>query len=100
MAQLSKISRNNTTVSRDSMGRVTAVTLHATRILSVNWDAKRVVWYTGGYNTVTTQTRMNQTFNECGLPFIAVRSGGNFRVEPAGAVGEWVAENDLTEVIT
>lgn len=93
MPQLRKISKNNTTVERDSMGRVTAVTLHSTRILNINWGERTVFVYTGGWNTVTTQTRLNQAFNESGIPIRVSRKGGvmrwygGYHPESAGPIG-------------
>lgn len=80
MAQLSKISRNNTKVYRDSHGRIVELWLHNTCILQIDWNERRASICTGGWPTVTTQTRLNQAFNEIGLPFRASRAGGVFTV--------------------
>lgn len=73
MAQLQKISKNNTTTTLDGHGRIDSVTLHHTRILEIDWGKGEITVNTGGHNTVTTQTRLNQAFNQLGLPFRAAR---------------------------
>lgn len=80
MPQTSKISRNNTRVYKDDQGRISEVWLHNTCILEVDWDDRIASVCTGGWPTVTTQARMNQAFNELGLPFYASRRGGVFTV--------------------
>ena len=76
MAQLSKISKNNTKVYRDFDGRIVEVWLHNTCILQIDWNKHIMSVCTGGWPTVATQTRLNQAFNEIGLPFYARRAGG------------------------
>lgn len=74
MPQLSKMSKNNTTTTIDGHGRIDSVTLHHTRILEIDWGKGEITVNTGGYNTVTTQTRLNQAFNQLGLPFCCGRT--------------------------
>lgn len=62
-----KISRNNTTQDTRADGSKT-VTLHSTVVIQW-WPADRKVrLYTGGWNTSTTRTRMNQALNEWQIP--------------------------------
>jgi len=91
MPQLRKISRNNTTIGKDADGRPNSVWLHSTCILEVNWTDRVLSVCTGGWPTVTTQTRLNQAFNEWKLPFHASRKGGIFRVHRDGAHREYAA---------
>lgn len=80
MAQLSRISKNNTKIYKDEEGRINQVWLHNTCILEIDWNKRVFRWYVGGWNTVTSQTRMNQAFNQLGIPHCASRKGGVFRV--------------------
>jgi hypothetical protein len=60
MAQLTKISKNNTTITRENGG--VQITLHNTKI--VDWADGVVTLNTGGFATNTTRDRMNQASNE------------------------------------
>jgi len=66
MAQTTRISRNNTKIKSVEGGRV--VTLHHTDIVKVNDDGT-VVLNSGGWQTSTTKTRINQVAAEWGLGF-------------------------------
>lgn len=80
MPQTSKLSRNNTTIERHPDGSLKRVTLHRAVIFEmgpVREDGSRVLAISnGGWNTVTTQTRLNQCFSEAGLPLRYSRAGG------------------------
>lgn len=84
MAQLSKISKNNTRIIYHPDGSVKLVALHHTVIYEsspAREDGSRVIAISnGGYNTVTTQTRLNQIFNVEKLPIHYIRAGGVARV--------------------
>ena len=72
MPQVQRISRNNTKVAR--FGNRTVVTLHRTDI--VDYDAEEIRLDTGGWNTATTRTRMNQVSNQEGLGYqVGIRNG-------------------------
>jgi hypothetical protein len=73
MAQLQRISRNNTCVYKEN-GKLNNVYLYNTCIVQVLPDKIRLC--TGGWLTVTTITRMNQASNEYGLGYTASRKGG------------------------
>ena len=75
MPQNHKISRNNTTVFTDSKTGVRTVTLHKTAIVQ-HWPNGKVRLCNGGWVTVTTRTRMTQTFREWGLPLRVGRRKG------------------------
>jgi hypothetical protein len=80
MPQMKKISKSNTTIERHDDGSVKRAVLHNTVIYEsspIREDGSRVIAIcNGGYNTVTTQTRLNQIFNEEGLPLYYSRVGG------------------------
>lgn len=81
MSQTQRISKNNTTVIRD--GNSTVVTLHSTKIVTTMYDPRRgncIVLDTGGWNTVTTRTRMNQVSNEMDLGFCVSQLKGQLCV--------------------
>lgn len=84
MAQQSKVSRNNTSIVRHPDGSLKHVTLHQTVIFEqgpVRSDGSRVLAISnGGWNTATTQTRLNQCFRESGLPLRYSRSKGQASV--------------------
>lgn len=84
MPQTSKVSRNNTTIERHPDGSLKRVTLHGTLIFEqgpAREDGSRVLAISnGGYNTVTTQTRLNQCFSEAGLPLRCQRAGGTMAI--------------------
>ena len=65
MGQMQKISKNNTKVKTGPEG--TTVKLHSTIV--VEFDEFRIVLNSGGWQTVTTKARMNQTSNEFDLGF-------------------------------
>ena len=77
MPQLSKISKNNTTIRNE--GSETVVTLHWTDIVRVG--PKKITLNSGGWQTATTKNRMNQVSNEWGL-------------------GYWVSQLDYTWYVT
>jgi hypothetical protein len=56
------------------------VTLHKTTVFIKS--AKRITLNTGGWCSVTTQTRINQACNELDMPFCVTRSKGQMYVCP------------------
>jgi hypothetical protein len=74
MAQQHTISRNNTAICTLDDG-TRCVVLHRTRIVAVRPDGT-IELDNGGWETVTTCTRMNQTAAEWGLGFRVGRKGG------------------------
>ncbi len=81
MAQQHTIGKSNTTVK--TVNGVTTVTYHATAV--VRFDAKTITLDTGGWNTVTTKTRMNQTSNQFDLGFTVYQKDGIWSVHFKGA---------------
>lgn len=65
MAQVSRISRNNTTV-RKTAERY-SLTLHSTEIASVDLTNRICTVDNGGWVTPTTRTRITQFFREKGI---------------------------------
>lgn len=64
MAQTSRISKNNTKIWTDDIG-ITRVRLHDTTVVA--FDEKIIVLDSGGWETITTRTRMNQASNQFDL---------------------------------
>lgn len=65
MAQTHRISKNNTKIQ--NLDGKTIVTLHQTQIVILNHAARTATLNSGGFQTVTTRTRMTQVFNEMRL---------------------------------
>jgi hypothetical protein len=65
MAQTQTVGSHRTTISTQD-GTISVV-YHSTPVVSFNSDT--ITLRTGGYRTVTTKTRMNQTSNQFGLGF-------------------------------
>jgi hypothetical protein len=83
MSQTRRISKNNTQITDNS------VTLYSTKVVS--WTPKTVTLNSGGYQTATTKTRMNQASNELGLGFYVYRIKGVWFVDtPQGRGIEFV----------
>ena len=76
MPDMRRISKNNTSVTGDR--RDLNVRLHNTDVVKLDGDA--VTLDTGGWNTPTTATRMNQTSNEYDLGFRVYRKQGRMYV--------------------
>ena len=82
MAQQSKISSNNTRVFYNKEYDRCEVFLHATRILSI--DDGVVTLNSGGWQSVTTKTRMNQCAKEWELGFGVFQTKGKWYVKKPG----------------
>jgi hypothetical protein len=65
MAQMQRVSKNNTTIRNEGLD--TVVTLHQTEV--VRFNKEKIILDSGGWDTVTTKTRMNQVSNEFGLGY-------------------------------
>lgn len=65
MSQQHRISKNNTSMIHD--GSTTHVILHSTRIVTIT--PYTITLNSGGYQTATTKTRMNQVSNEMRLGY-------------------------------
>lgn len=74
MSQTQRISRNNTAILRE--GKKVTVILHATPVVTIDYDARTVTFNTGGWETATTVTRMNQVCSEYHIPYRVSRAKG------------------------
>ena len=79
MPSLSKISKNNTTVTPRADGSV-VVTLHQTEIVKV--FPTHIELDTGGWLTATTIMRMQQVCREMNLGWTVSRAGGKLTAYP------------------
>ena len=66
MGQTSTISSNNTVLFTSDDGMMTCK-LHQTDV--VKWDNKKIILNSGGWQTVTTKSRMIQCANQFNLPY-------------------------------
>lgn len=94
MAQLRKVSRNNTRIVKDVNG--ITVTLHSTIVFEKNGPK---IWLnTGGFNTNTTRDRINQCANEyCDGAFSVSRAGGVLSIHFRGVAEALVWTGDSIE---
>lgn len=65
MPSMHKLSKNNTKLA--TVNGVHILTLHSTQIVRHNPATGEIVLNSGGWQTTTTKTRMNQYFNTRGL---------------------------------
>jgi hypothetical protein len=72
MGQLSRVSKNNTKITK--CGDWTVITLHSTDV--VKFDKDEIVLNNGGYITATTVARMQQASRQYGLGFSVGRKQG------------------------
>jgi len=68
-----KITSNNTTISDDGNG-MTQVILHSTPI--VKWDEKKIILNSGGWETYTTKSRMNEVGSAFNLKYSVYQEKG------------------------
>lgn len=66
MGQTQTVSKNNTVLFTDDNGMMVCK-LHQTDV--VKWDHEKIILKSGGWQTVTTKTRMTQVSNQFNLPF-------------------------------
>lgn len=85
MSQTAKIGKANTVIVPQPDGAL-SITLYQTEILRYWTKDRKVRIDTGGYYTVTTRTRLNQAFNEWGLPLSVSfsKKDGNVVTEHVG----------------
>ena len=67
MSQQHKIGSHKTAIFTDSQGFVNIV-YHNTAVVKFSIAEKKIYLNSGGWLTATTKARMNQTFNQYGLP--------------------------------
>lgn len=84
MAQQTRLSTNNTTITNDEGW--TCVTLHRTCIVRFNDD--EIILDNGGWNTATTATRMNQASSQFRLGFHVSRKGGRMTANGIQFIGD------------
>lgn len=78
MSQTQRICTNNTAILRETDGTVKVI-LHRTAIVTITPDG-RIILNSGGYQTATTRTRMNQVANEWKLGFQVFQHRGDWFV--------------------
>jgi len=64
--RMNQVGRHATTVATGP-DRFTFVTYHNTQV--VRFNSKKIILHTGGHQTVTTRSRMNQSSNQYALGF-------------------------------
>jgi len=83
MARTDKLSTYCTTIAQ--AGDLVCVTYHKTQIVA--FDSRNITLRTGGWDTVTTRRKMNQSANQFGLGFAVYRDNGESMVRlPTGAI--------------
>jgi hypothetical protein len=90
------ITPNNTTLALDRDTHI--VTLHRTQIVKVT--GKRVTLDSGGYQTVTTKRRMNESARAFGLPYRVRQKDFAWRVEVYDQDGEVVRTLSFVDGMT
>lgn len=81
MSQTRKITGRATSIGTDLNGNM-YVQYHSTRV--VEWNQTSIILRSGGYQTTTTRTRMNQTANQFGLGFQVFQKSFEWFVEFKG----------------
>ena len=76
MSQMKRISKNNTSIL--STNGLTSIILHGTEV--VRYDERKIILNSGGWQTVTTKARMNQTSNERALGYQVYSKKGSWVV--------------------
>lgn len=80
MGQTQRISKNNTKITEND--GMTCIRLHKTEVVRFNGEV--IILDSGGWRTVTTKTRMNQTSNEYGLGYSVFADKGIWYVKHNG----------------
>jgi hypothetical protein len=91
MPQQYKIGKYNTTVRMED--NTTIVTLYNTDIVKVSYDS--IILNTGGWDTPTTKTRMNQTSNQFNLGFRVYQKNYSWFVDYNGETLQF-SDNKIT----
>ena len=97
MSQISKVSKNNTTVTNVNGTKV--CTLYSTPVVTFRESGRVVTLNTGGFYTATTRTRMTQCFREWGIPLsvgFSKKEGNRVRNTETGEEYEFGTDNRLT----
>lgn len=89
MAQVREVRGVATAIFTDSEG--THVLYHNTRVVTMHKDGS-VTLRTGGWRTNTTRLRMNQTFNQFGIPLTVYQKNFDWFVESTDERWPWKAE--------
>ncbi len=89
MARQDRIGKTATVVFVDTDG-MTKVVYHSTPVVSFN--DKVIILKTGGWKTVTTKTRMNQTARQFALGFSVYQEDGDWFVDFNGKVLDFDAD--------
>ncbi len=82
MAQQHRIGKGNTSVRGD--GKTMVVRFHNTDV--VKFSPKTITLNTGGWETATTKTRMNQASNQFGLGYTVTQKDFSWYVHYKGKV--------------
>jgi hypothetical protein len=82
MSQMQKIAAYHTTIRK--VGETTIVRLYNTDVVKFNLHS--IELRTGGFRTVTTKARMNQTSNQYGLGYRVYQEKGEWKVLYKGVV--------------
>ena len=80
MAQLSQVGRVSTTIHTNDQGQ-TQIIYHSTPVVTFNH--KVIILNHGGWMTLTTKTRMNQTSKQFNLGFTVFQKDWNWFVDYA-----------------
>lgn len=84
MAQTQRVGKTATTISSDSSANL-IVTYHKTQVVRRQIDGA-IVLNSGGWRTVTTKNRMNQTSNQYYLGYSVYQKSGEWFVNWRGEV--------------
>lgn len=83
MTRMNQLSSYCTTIA--AAGDLTCITYHQTQIVA--FDRHNITLRTGGWDSVTTRRKMNQTANQFGLGYAVYRDKGeSYVLTPGGAV--------------
>lgn len=96
MATLNKIGNHKTSIYTDDSGFI-CVIYHNTAVVRFNQD--KIILNSGGYQTNTTKTRMNQTSNQFKLDFTVYQKDFTWFVDWYGCTFEFEDNMQLDRVI-
>ena len=95
MTRMQTISKHATQTYRSQRGHTNyfEVVYHSTAVVTVAWKFPtrevEVTLRSGGWQTATTKTRMNQTANEIGLPYHVYQRTFDWYVDTPGGTIEF-----------
>ena len=81
MPQMQTVSKNNTVIYKGHDNMI-VVKLHQTEV--VRFNDKKIILNSGGWQTVTTKTRMNQASNQFGLGYYVYQKDHEWFVDYNG----------------